>query len=196
MTINKPSAKEVSKYLRKWEKEPELIAQDIKDRCLIKLFNQTFPENVDLEEVLIKVGALNDLYNVNVKSNYKFPFATRIVNLKIDSRILSHDFTLVNDIALVKPVGLRPIKYYSFATKYFSLHFKKAYPIYDRYVEYMLLHFRNEDGFSSFEDYELKCYLKFYKVLLKFQQTYELKCFSFRNIDRYLWTAGKEHFKK
>ena len=42
--------------------------------------------------------------------------------------------------------------FYSFATKYCSHHRPYDYAIYDSYVDKVLRHFRNVDGFSDFTD--------------------------------------------
>ncbi len=197
MNINLPSIEEVYRYLKKWEEEPEFIVQDKKDKCLIKLFNETYPRNVDMDEVLIKVCSLNDLYNANIYSNYRYPVAKHIVDLNFDPRLLNHDLNVVNEIAEVEVDGLdlKKRNFYSFATKYFSLHFEKMCPIYDSIVDDMLWLFKKEDDFFKFLRRDLKCYKTFYKVLFRFRKNYKLECFNFKEIDRYLWTAGKEHFK-
>ena len=198
MNIAQPSAEAVSKYLKKWEEEEEYVLQDWKDRSLIKLFSETYPRNDDLDEVLIKVSSMNALYNAIFTSNYKFPAAKHIVELNIDQRLLSKDLSLVNDIAKVEVDSSKPkiVNLISFATKYFSLHFKKEFPIYDGIVKKMLLYFKKKDNFFEFTGDSLKCYSTLNEVLVQFRETYGLESFTFKEIDRYLWTAGKEQSRK
>ncbi|UTW70364.1 hypothetical protein KHA80_07545 [Anaerobacillus sp. HL2] len=46
-------------------------------------------------------------------------------------------------------IGEKKKNFYSFATKYCSHHNPLDYPIYDSYVDEVLRHFRNRDGFSD-----------------------------------------------
>ena len=65
------------------------------------------------------------------------------------SRYLNQDETLVNDIAKVNINGKEKY-FYSFATKYCSHHYPTVFPIYDSYVEKVLLHFNKKDKFYEF----------------------------------------------
>ena len=86
--------------------------------------------------------------------------------------------------------------FYSFATKYCSHHNPIDFPIYDSYVEKILLYFNKIDKFSSFKRIDLKDYRKFKGILLDFQKYYKLERFSLKEIDRYLWLLGKEIFPR
>ena len=86
--------------------------------------------------------------------------------------------------------------FYSFATKYCSHHNPIAFPIYDSYVEKVLVYFNKVDEFSSFKIKDLKDYRKFKGILLDFQRYYKLERFNLKEIDRYLWLLGKEFFPK
>ena len=141
------------------------------ESSLTKLFCETHPRNDYLDEVLIKVGSLNDLYNVNVFPNYRFSFARHIVDLDIDHRLEDKDETLVNEIAVVKFDGPKTRDLYSFATKCFSLHIEKEYPIYDSFVENMLWHCQKKYKFSDFRKKELKLYPTLNKVLSEFRMS-------------------------
>ena len=138
----KPSAKQVSMYLEQWDSLEDYVLQE---SSLRKLFTQTYPLNVEMDDVLIKVCSLNDFYSTHIFS--PFTVARHIVDLDIDKRLANRDLTLVNDIALVKVNDWRTRNFYSFATKYCSHHFPEHYPIYDRFVEKMLMHFKRVDKF-------------------------------------------------
>jgi len=112
-----PSPKQVSKYLQMWDSSESYVLQE---SSLRKLFTQTYPNNVEMDEVLIKVYSLNDFYSTNIL--WPFPVAKHIVDLEIDQRLSNRDFTLVNDIAVVKVNGQKTRNFYSFATKYCSHH--------------------------------------------------------------------------
>lgn len=184
--IPKPSAKQVNKYVACWKKLNDYPAYD---RSLTKLFTETHPKNVCIDEVLIKISSLNGLYSTNVDKRYSiFTVAEHIKKLKIDKRLEKQDPTVVTDIA---SVGTNGRKLYSFATKYCFHHFPKDYPIYDSLVDKMLKHFRDEYKFCDFESADLKHYEKFYEVMMEFKSAYRLEKFSLMEIDKYLWYLGK-----
>lgn len=100
ITVNIPSKGEVEKYLNLWD---SLENYSLQESALEKLFMKTYPSNNDLDDVLIKVCALNDFYSTNIFS--PFTVAKHIVDLNIDKKILEEDLEIVNEIALVKMNG-------------------------------------------------------------------------------------------
>ena len=106
-----------------------------------------------------------------------------------------NDYSLVNDIAAISIKG-RPRNFYSFASKYCSHHKPDRYPIYDSYVEKMLTHYGAMDKFSGFDRAELKNYERFIRIIGEFRQYYGLADYSLREIDNFLWLAGKEWFPR
>ena len=189
--IPTPCINEVNIYLSKWNDLESYVAQE---DSLTKLFAKTYPQNVSIDEVLIKVAVLNDFYSTNIFKTYNV--AKRIVDLKIDTRLAQNDVTLVNDIAKVDVGDGKMKNFYSFATKYCSHHKPLDYPIYDSFVDKVLCYFRRTDKFSKFKNNELKDYAKFKNVLIEFRTFYNLEEFSLKDIDKYIWQLGKEVFPK
>ncbi len=199
--IPTPSPEQVTIYLEKWKNLENYTAQE---SSLNKLFHKTYPENKCMDEVLIKVCALNALYSTNIR--YLFQVAQHIVDLEIDERLKKGNRSLVQDITKITitkkikndegrnidETEIKPINYYSFATKYCSHHVPEKYSIYDSYVDKMLWHFQKQ--FSDFKRKELKTYERFAEVIEVFRKKYELDKFSLKQIDQYLWMAGKEAF--
>ena len=183
--IPRPSVGEVEKYLEK-----TLENYVLQENSLDKLFFNLIPENKQIEDVLIKCSTLNDFYSTNIFSI--FPVAKHILDLDIDIRLQEGDLTLVNDIADVKELNR---KFYSFASKYCSHHCPDKFPIYDRYVDRVLMHFKKVDKFAEFKKVDLKDYNKFNNVLGEFKVYYSLEKYSLKELDRYLWLLGKEYFK-
>lgn len=91
--IPTPYKNEVEKYLKKWYLLENYVLQE---KSLDKLFLITYPNNNEIEDILIKVSSLNDFYSTNIFS--VFPVAKHILNLYIDNRLKSNDETLVNDV--------------------------------------------------------------------------------------------------
>ena len=191
MEINRPSETELKKYLDSWESLENYVLQE---SSLKKLFTVTYPNNNLMDDVLIKVCSLNDFYSTNIFS--PFTVAKHIVSLNIDERLHNNDFTLVNDLASIQMNGNRTILFYSFATKYCSHHKPTVYPIYDNFVEKILMYFKRNDKFFEFRKKDLKNYVSYRNILLKFQSYYNLQMFNLKEIDKYLWQAGKYYFPK
>ena len=124
-----------------------------------------------------------------------YPVAKNIFDLKIDNRLQQGDPSLVNDIARVVISG-KEKTFYSFASKYCSHHNNIEFPIYDYFVDKMLVYFQKKDKFSNFKKEDLKDYVKFKNVLIDFKKFYDIDDFNLRDIDKYLWIAGKEYFPK
>ena len=189
-SIPTPNKEEVKKYLKKWDSLENYVLQE---SSLYKLFHKTYPKNDDIDDILIKASSLNDFYSTNIFSI--FPVAKHILNLNIDERLKKGDTSLVNDISVVKISGVEK-HFYSFATKYCSHHNPDDFPIYDSFVEKVLIHFKNQDHFDTFTTNDLKDYRKFKMVLINFKKHYNIDEFNLKDIDRYLWQLGKEYFPK
>lgn len=180
MELLPPTPELVMEYVQRFERED----YGITEKALTELF-QTFPRNTQLEEVLVKVAALNDLYNTNIYAVYDV--AKHIWRLDIDSKLEQHSLDVVEKIAVVM-VKEKQRRNYSFATKYCSFHVPEVYPIYDGYVDRMLWAYRKRDGFAEFKRSELwDSYLRYVKVIEQFRSYYGLGRFSLREIDRFLW---------
>lgn len=186
--VPQPSATEAQKYLRAWD---ELENYSLQEGTLNKLFFNLCTENTDISDILLKAAVLNDFYSTNIYSI--FPVAKHILNLNIDTRLRAGDESLVEAIQNVT-IGGKRLKLYSFATKYCSHHNPEDFPIYDSYVDKVLCYFRNVDSFSAFHSEALKSYPEFKYILREFRTFYGLEQFSLKEIDKFLWQFGKEHF--
>ncbi len=187
MSIPKPEKEEVENYLSEWKQLEKYVAQE---ESLNYLFNEIFPENDTLSKILVKVASLNTFYSTNIFSPYSM--AKHIEGIpKIDLRLKKGDPQLVEEIAKVK-IKNKQKYFYSFATKYCSHHNPKDYPIYDRYVGNVLYYFQAKK--RSFSRKDLKNYSRYKTEIEEFRKNYDLEKYSFKDIDRYLWQLGKEHF--
>ena len=183
-----PTVALVQDYLNKWKTLDKYVHQE---EALNRLFQKLCPSNDDLLAILLKVSALNDFYSTNIYDTHSV--AAHILALSCDQRIADGDPLLVNEMAMVK-VGGKERKFFSFASKYCNHHHQEPFPIFDSYVEKMLWHFRSADGFARFKRPDLRQYRQFVDVIRLFRRHYKLEQFSLREIDIYLWLAGKEAF--
>ena len=189
--IPRPNKSVIEEYLIKWDNlEEHYIWQE---KSLDKLFHNDYKYNTDLKEILIKCSCLNDFYSTNIFSIYSV--AKNIYNLNIDERLNNGDVSLVNDISKVEISGVNKT-FYSFASKYCAHHNSDKFAIYDQFVDKMLWYFQKEDKFSDFKRKDLKDYNIFIKVLSDFKKYYDIEKYSLRDIDKYLWIAGKEYFNR
>ncbi len=188
--IPQPCCQELEKYLERWNRNPELF---VPEQVLNKLFTHQHPLNRDIEEIVLKVATLNTVYNTQIFSVY--PIAKRILSLQIDERLRAGDETLVQQIMRVDYTGrIRHINHYSFASKYCSFHNPEAYPIFDSYVEKVLLYYQKKDDFYSFEKEDLKEYTKFKQAIYAFRDYYGLNHYTVKQLDQFLWQFGKDYF--
>jgi hypothetical protein len=165
----------------------------LQEASLGLLFKELCPQNQKIEHILLKVSALNDFYSTNIFDT--FSVAKHILNHCIDIHLKSGNHEIVNSIATISIKG-KTRNFYSFASKFCSHHKPELFPIYDSFVEKMLLHYRKHDHFSAFEQGDLKNYSQFIQIIREFQRHYGLEKFSLRQIDIFLWLAGKEFFPK
>lgn len=185
-----PTIDQIEFYLAKWD---GLENYHLQEDALNKLFFKLCPKNTDIIDILLKASTLNDFYSTNIFSIY--PVAKHILALDIDARLKAGDVTLVGDIQHVT-IGDKEKNFYSFASKYCSHHNPIDYPIYDSYVDEVLRYFRNRDGFSDFQDGDLKDYVRFKGVLVDFRTFYGLNKYNLKQIDQYVWQLGKDYFPK
>ena len=189
-SIPRPCKKEVEKYLKQSDSLENYVLQE---DALNKLFFKTYPNNDNINDILIKASSLNDFYSTNIFSI--FPVAKHIYKLNIDQRLKMRDETLVNDIADVEINGVQKY-FYSFATKYCSHHLPEDYPIYDSYVEKVLMYFKKIEKFDKFVKDDLKDYKRYKQILINFKKYFDIDDYNLKDIDRYLWQLGKEYFPK
>jgi len=142
---------------------------------------------------MLKVSVLNDFYSTNIFDTYTV--AKHILSHDIDIHLHNRNYEIVNIIAATTING-KAKNFYSFASKYCSHHNPETFPIYDSFVDKMLQHYRRSDQFCCFEQGDLKNYSMFIEIIRKFKGFYELEEFSLRQIDIFLWLAGKEFFPK
>jgi len=190
--LKEPTEKLIRKYVeshsatKQYRNEGEALAQLFKE----------FPNNERIEDIILKVTVVNNMYKTNVLATYKM--AEHIKLLDIDEKLRSKCPEVVEDIANLNAGGIER-RHYSFATKYCHNHDRENYPIYDKYVDKMLWEYHNkkkEDGFCRFHRDELKNYKRLKEVLNAFREYYKLTQFNFKEIDNFLWGYGRELFGK
>ena len=187
--LPKPDKSQISFYSKLWRDNDKLQTH----HNTLKLLFSKWPLNDNLDCVLLKVSTLNSLYSTNIFDT--FGMANHILACNIDKDLSDSDKNVVDRIADIT-INKKKKYFFSFASKYCNYHFHEEYPIYDYFVEKMLLYFRDKDDFDDFKKIDLKKYSKFIDVINNFKSFYKLSSFSMKEIDTYLWLAGKEYFPK
>jgi hypothetical protein len=77
--LQTPTNELVDEYIDKFNKDERYY---LADKAIINLF-QKFPENKNLEDILLKISVINDLYSTNIFGT--FIMARHIQQLNIDS---------------------------------------------------------------------------------------------------------------
>jgi|SRR5690554_366595 len=190
--IEKPTNALIKKYINKFNNDKRYYPADM---AIIKLFT-LFPNNKELEDILLKTSVINDLYSTNIFATFKI--AEHIQKLDIDQRLKVGDPELVHEIAtghgILTKNSKKEISFYSFATKYCNWHNQESYAIYDSFVEKILRAYQKQDKFSDFKLIDLRDFNKFKDVLNDFSDHYALNNSTLKEIDKFLWIYGKEIF--
>jgi len=194
--------KDASTALKMYKKlEPYGIQE-----MLLKTFVKEHPDHTNRAAVDTKVKLLNLFYSTGIQAVSKM--TENIFGIKdIDARLKQGDLTLVPQIATLKLDGGERFNY-SFATKYCALHQPEKFPIYDSIVantfislfeKGLLPKYHYERGKSSnpntFTKGEFASKLKEYNFFVElygyFMELFDLKSFTYRQIDSYIWGAFK-----
>jgi hypothetical protein len=192
MEVQFPSIELIQKYIDKFDNNNEFTIVEL---ALSELFER-YPNNQDLQIVLIKVIVLDSLYNTNIRmggENALVKVANHILSKNIDGKLKSGLPELVDEIALINIEGNRR-RNYSFASKYCHWHQPEIYPIYDSFVDHLLWAYREQDNFMMFKRIELQQYSQYKEVIKRFREFFELTRFDFKELDKFLWGYGKELF--
>jgi hypothetical protein len=132
MNLDKPSNNLIESYIDKFNRDERYY---LADRAIEKLFN-AFPENKRVEDILLKLSVINDLYNTNIYATYIM--ASHIQRLNIDVELKTGNSLLVSKIAtghgIISARNNKEINFYCFATKYCNWHNQDEYAIYDSFV--------------------------------------------------------------
>lgn len=188
--LNKPLNRLIDKYIAQFNNDARYYPAD---QAITKLFN-AFPENKVLEDILLKVSMVNEMYSTNVLGTLNM--AKHIQTLAIDPGLERGDPELVPKIATGHGIKAKKshkaINFYSFATTYCNCHNRNYYPIYNKFVEKALFTFKRKDQFAQFNQADLRDFKTFKGVISDFAHFYSLTDHDLKQIDKFLWITGKE----
>jgi hypothetical protein len=181
----KPTPDLVRGYVARFEKDR--AASDT-DKALSKLF-QLLHDNRLIEDVLLKVVAVNSLLSTSILATYAV--AEHICKLDVDERIEQGSPEVVNQIASVEIAGKKRNNYV-FATKFCSFHAPDAYPKCDGNTEGLIWAYQELFAFAQVQRVDdLRDYPKYKATVERFRIYFGLVDFSFKQIDPFLWGYGR-----
>jgi hypothetical protein len=181
MPLPRPTVELLNKSRTDFDNENQLT------EAALRQLRDAFPQNIETAHVLLKALVLNKLYSARVRDIDVEPLARHIASLQLDPILNSGAPAAV--ALITNCAGLK--QYYSFATKFCSWHNPAAYPMYDGNMDECLWSYQQQDRFSEFERQDLGSYEKLISVVSTFRTFYELECFSFRELDKFLWRMGE-----
>jgi hypothetical protein len=190
--LTNPTPALMGAYIKEFESDNRYKYADI---AITNLF-KAFPGNKHIEDILLKISVINDLYSTNILGTYRL--AQHIQKQNVDGKLRIGDPEVVNQISTGHGIKTKKynkeINFYSFATKYCSWHNEPEFPIYDSFVDKVLMSYKRQDQFSKFTQKDLKNFKRFRDIIIDFRNYYNLKNYSLKEIDRFLWVYGKRMF--
>jgi len=192
MNLDHPTNELIDKYISIFKQNERYSTAD---DAIIRLF-KTFPKNDSIEDVLLKISVINDMYSTNILGTFKM--AKHILKQGLDKGLVKGEPEIVHKIALGHDIRRKKnnteMNFYSFATKYCNWHNQDQYAIYDSFVEKVLIAYQKKDRFSDFKNADLRDFRIFKRVISDFLNHYELTNYNLKEIDKFLWIYGKEKF--
>lgn len=167
---------------------------EINDK-LSKLFQQ-FPDDNNIQEVTIKVAALNTIYStaiMNISPVVKL--ITEQLPEDIGGFEMDDFIRLVDEISTVEWTNVKSGKSYrrnnlSFASKYVHFLSSRKTPIYDSYIWIIMTGYRIQSGLTNSFATPMN-YREFYDIFESFKSKFKLDHLSNYQIDKFLWQFGK-----
>ena len=184
-TVPNPSS--VRDACERFDKENAVV-----ERALAELFRQ-YPTNDDEAHVLLKVVALNRLYFAGILAVEGVARLIYEHRQEVDGALKADPPPpeAVDKIVELTILGTGK-HFWSFATKYCSWHRPESYPIWDSRVA---LYLRSLKGSCFTRPDNWTHYREFLALMNRFRDFYNLRSFTFKEIDKFLFLSGEELWK-
>jgi hypothetical protein len=155
------------------------------DQAIAKLV-RLLPSNGKLDEVLLKVVAINVLYATRIYSAFRM--AEHIARIdELDKLLAEGSIAAVDKIrtghGIRRKLSRADIDFYSFATKYCSFHNGDSYPLFDDIVSTLL-----KDLVPGRRN--LRNYAIFKETIDQMRKDYSISFGNYKELDMGLWVYG------
>lgn len=193
---NRPSP-EHRKTIEDYWNGPEMDVYRLQEKVLNEIF-AAYGDNRDRRCVSFKVGLVDKYYSANLKEGFDDMVENISGYENFNDDVIKGDLGVVYEIMHVRSnVAKSKTKdCMSFASKYCSRIAPDKYPIYDKYVKYMLCSINDGFRFMGEESLNKKSldtsYGYYTKVLDMFDEYFFEGKLSYKELDRYLWTWAKK----
>ncbi|MBO5609300.1 MAG: hypothetical protein J5929_02840 [Eubacterium sp.] len=194
----------IDDYISKFDKKEKNVEE------ALKTLIENYPKNTDINEVMIKVAAIDSMYSTQLnrkiardKISHVTVMSERIKELKQIDKCLHSDnkttrMKAVQGIAIGNKEGYDDA--WSFASKYCSWHNQSGFAIFDKYSRgtiYSVCKTKTNALDSIRVTYELLLnYETFYDIcehlIAVIKERYN-KEYTFKQIDKFLWQYGYDH---
>ncbi len=137
---------------------------------------------------------INTLYSTHIDASDFAALTYGIFKIReLKNRLNAGDITLVSEIAgLLKTDDEKKKGYISFASKFCAFHNEAKFPIYDRISREMLAKINKTQSFTERFNKDKIPYEKYVKIYNSFIKKFGLEELTYREVDKYLWSVGKE----
>lgn len=202
-----PTPSSVSDACERFDKENTVV-----ERALAELFRQ-YPTNDDEAHVLLKVVALNRLYSTHILAVEDVARLIYEHRQEVDGALKADPPSPEAVDKIVELTFRRMGKHFwVFATKYCSWHRPESYPIWDSRVLLYLQSLKGSsftlpDNWTEYPQF-VDCggrtaagpwrpdnwthYREFLALMNRFRDFYNLRSFTFKEIDKFLFLSGGE----
>ena len=191
MKLQKPTAKFISEILKLYSVEE---GNQLNEN-LLKLF-QTFDEDDDKFNVIIKVAALNKIYSTAI-TNIN-PVVEQIVKTSKTTsppNTINEFVEFVDKISKIEWTNNKGEKFkrnnLSFSSKYVHFFSGHKTPIYDSYIWIIIKGYLGQKNNGKISFTNPNNFKEFYSTFLIFKKDFELENYSNYEIDKFLWQYGK-----
>ena len=172
-TLLLPTAENVRAACEQYDRLHEPTEQAINE--LFRLF----PDNQDLNHVLLKVAAINSFCACSIFALVDVARNIQQDAGEIDGCMDTGCADAVDKIAKVAVHG-KIHNFYSFATKFCNAHKPDLYPIYDSRIDSYLWNLQQHNHFATFLHNDLCSYVRFREIMIAFRDFHGLGAFSFK----------------
>lgn len=196
MRLKDPTNEFIAEILNSYSKEE---GKELNDK-LLKLF-QTFDDEKDKFNVLIKVAALNKIYSTAITNINPVVEKINLVSKENKKPETISDYVnLVDKISKVKWKNDKGNSFernnLSFSSKY--VHFLSSYktPIYDSHIWIIMKGYLGQKNNETISFSTPNNFKEFYLVFEKLKKELNLQKYSNYDIDKFLWQYGKSLIQK
>ena len=187
LNLLNPTRKIVKEYVDKFDDGVEGINKNIIDGFVSHY-------GTSCDGIAAVSALINTLYSTHIGASDFAALTYGIFKIReLKNRLNAGDIALVSEIAgLLKTDNENKKEYISFASKFCAFHNEAKFPIYDRISREMLAKINKTQSFTERFNKDKIPYEKYVEIYNSFIKKFGLEELTYREVDKYLWSVGKE----